>query len=180
MRSPSRPPESNKLLTFVVLSLLSVVLWAITVYVWYQAYLWFEWVTQPTAILTLAVIPLPFLAYQRFTGASGLPMERRTGQPSATPAGAAPAPAPAAAPSTNPLYEWLVWLGNGEQHRGTLVVFIFTFWTILYWSLPTISFTALTFSAWGLLTILGIMILRFFFRPSREVSAANETKSRPK
>ncbi|MBL8055169.1 MAG: hypothetical protein JNK29_00660, partial [Anaerolineales bacterium] len=67
MRSPSRPPESNKLLTFVVLSLLSVVLWAITVYVWYQAYLWFEWVTQPTAILTLAVIPLPFLAYQRFT-----------------------------------------------------------------------------------------------------------------
>jgi hypothetical protein len=183
MRSPSRPPESNQLLTFVVLALLSLVLWAVAAYVWYQAWLWFEWVTWPTAVLTLAVFPIPFLAYRSFTGRTGLPMsaargESPAGATSTTPA--APTSAPTEAPAGNPFTDWLIWLGNGEPHRGTLVVFIFLFWTLLYWSLPTISFGALTFAAWGLLTILGIMTLRFFFRPGREVSASGETKSRAK
>ncbi len=169
MRSPSRPPESNQLITFVVLMLLGLALWAVAAYVWYQAYIWFSWVTWPTSVLTLAVFPVPFLAYSRFTGSSGLPMERHARLGEAGPHGPT---------ATSFVGDWLVWLGNGEAHRGTLVIFIFVFWSLLYWSLE--PFTTLTFSAWGLLTVIGILILRFFFRPSREVSAAGETKSRPK
>jgi hypothetical protein len=186
MRSPSRPPQSNQLFTFVMLSVLSLLVWGIAIGVWYYVcYYWYGW-SERTFPLTFLALPIPFLAFRAFTGSSGLPTERphtEAGAAAPSPAPSAPAAAPSApatAPAANPFNDWLIWLGNGERHRGTMVILIFAFWTILYWSLPTISFTALTFSAWGLLTILGVMILRFFFRPSREVSAANETKSRAK
>lgn len=177
MRSPSRTPEPNQLLTFVVLAILGLIMWGITAYVWYQAYLWFEWVTWPTALLTLAALPVPFLAYRMFTGATGLPTPREA---QAAPAEAASAPASAPRRGTSPVDDWLIWLGNGEPHRGTLVLLVFLFWSILYWNLPGVNFNALTFAAWGLLTIVALVIIRFFFRPSREVSAASDTKSRAK
>lgn len=180
MRSPSRPPQSNQLITFVMLSVLSLLVWGLAVGVWYYVcYYWYGW-SERTFPLTFLALPIPFLAFRAFTGSSGLPTERPHPEPGTAVTPAPAAPPAAGGPARNPAVDWLVWLGNGESHRGTLVLFIFVFWTILYWSLPSVAFTALTFSAWGLLTILGIMILRFFFRPSREVSAGSETKSRPK
>lgn len=194
MRSPSRPPETNQLFTFVMLSVLSLVCWGFAIGLWwYFAYYWYGW-SERTFIMTFIALPVPFLAYYFFTGSSGLPdaiRAARPGQPAA-PTTAAPPTAPASQaahpPSAagrppmaaNGFDEWLVWLGNGERHRGTMVLLIFMFWTILYWSLPTITLTALTFSAWGLLTVFGVIILRALFRPSREVSAPGETKSQPK
>ncbi len=178
MRSPSRPPQSNQLITFVMLSVLSLIAWGAAIGVWYyMCYYWYGW-SERTFPLTFFALPIPFLAFRAFTGSSGLPTERPRLVPGADPAAATPTLAPA--PATNPFTEWLIWLGNGEAHRGTLVILIFTFWSILYWSLPTVSLTALSFATWGLLTIVGLMILRFFFKPSREVSAPPETKSRPK
>jgi hypothetical protein len=195
MRSPSRPPEPNQLLTFVMLALLSVVLWGIAVYTWWQAYIWFRWVTEPTFLFTFFVIPIPFLAYRSFTGQTGLPsgIIRPANPPGTSGSPTAPAapivgPAPS---SSNPppqvvrarviqYDDWLVWLGNGERPRGTIILLILIFWTILYWSLPGVELSALTFSTWGLITAFSVILLRALFRPGKEVSAVGDTKSQPK
>lgn len=177
MRSPSRPPESNRLLTFAVLLGLGLLCWAITIYIWYQAYVWFLWVTPPTFLFTLLAIPVPFLAFKIFTGSSGLPTSGPANPPVGTPAGA-PTPAPSGE-SSNLYNDWLTWLGNGDPHRGTLVILIFIFWSIMYWSMMPL--TAFTFATWGLLTIVGLVIIRAFFRsPGREVPGAADPKSKSK
>jgi hypothetical protein len=178
MRSPSRPPESNRLLTFAVLLVLGLLCWGVTAYVWYQAYLWFLWITPPTFIFTLLAIPIPFLAYKAFTGSSALPTNGASASsPSSSPPAATPAQASAVTGAATS--DWLTWLGNGDSHRGTLVVLVFLFWSIMYWSM--MALTAFTFASWGLLTIVGLIILRAFFRhPGREVPGAAEPKSKAK
>lgn len=175
MRNPSRPPESNRLFTLVLLSVLSLVAWAIAIGLWwYFAWYWAGW-GERTFVLTFIALPIPFLVYWLFTGSVGFEIPARLTRSAGTDAGPA-APAQSAAPARDDP-DLLLWLGKGERYRGVMVLMIFLFWTILYWSLPAVDFTAFTFSAWGLLTILGLMTLRALFRPSKEVSAPGESKS---
>ena len=76
MRSPSRPPQSNQLITFVMLSVLSLIAWGAAIGVWYYVgYYWYGW-SERTFPLTFFALPIPFLAFRAFTGFSGLPAER--------------------------------------------------------------------------------------------------------
>ncbi|MGH2521581.1 MAG: hypothetical protein ACRDH2_03670, partial [Anaerolineales bacterium] len=83
---------------------------------------------------------------------------------------------------------WLTWLGSGESHRGTLVLLVIIFWSMFFWSLPTIQFSVLSFAGWGLISIFLLVLIRsLFFRqttlpaPGQEVPAAKaESKSQPK
>lgn len=49
---------------FIISMLIGLGLWALAVFIWRELYNWFEWVTEPTFLLTFIVIPLPYLAYQ--------------------------------------------------------------------------------------------------------------------
>lgn len=157
MENQNRPPKDNSILTFSLLMLLGLIMWGLAAFVWWRAYIWFAWVTEPTFIVTFLAIPIPFMVYRGFQQATN--------------------PGPTAPPSE----DFVTWLGRGEPYRGAFVFAIFIFWSILYWSLDVIEFNALTFASWGLLTIFGMFIIRQSFQPpSRGVSAVEATKSQPK
>jgi hypothetical protein len=117
---------------------------------------------------------------------------RSIASPGAPPAAPRPADAPpgSGAPQGNGslgwLGDWIRWMGNGEMHRGTLVILVLVFWTILYWNWPSPILSMpliLSIPIWGLFTIFGLVIIRqLFFKqtnlPSQEVSAADQKKSR--
>ncbi len=175
MRNPSRPPESNQLFTIFMLCILSLIMWGVTFGMWYYfGYYWEGW--EPySAALTFFVLPIPFIAYYSFF----VPRNRASGEPP----GPAGAPATPTARPAGPIMDidWITWLGKGDSHRGTLVVALFIFWSILYWNLPSIQFGAVTFSAWGLLTLIGLAVIRTLFRrPGQEVPGSTETKSKAK
>lgn len=186
MRNPSRPPESNQLFTIFILSILSLLMWGVTFGIWYYfGYYWEGW--EPySAVLTFFVLPIPFLAYYSFF----VPRQNRTAPGEPTPGtGSAPAPggmttgpvAPTRLLTPTTDVDWITWLGKGDSHRGTLVVALFVFWSILYWNLPNMQFDAVTFSSWGLLTLVGLAVIRAVFRrPGQEVPGSGETKSKAK
>ncbi len=177
MRSPYRPPSSEEAVSYILVGLFTLVVWGIAAYVWYQAYLWYEFVAPITFLITFLVLPVPYWLYQSF---------RQANTGAVTPASPTAAPGrerAAAPPGLGSWYsDWLIWLGNGETHRGTLVLLVLVFWSILYWSWPNIQLTAFNFAIYGLATIFGMVIIRsVFFRqtnlPGEEVpSASGEAK----
>ena len=74
MRSPSRPPQSNQLFTFVMLSVLSLLVWGIAIGVWYYVCYYWYGCSVRTFPLTFLALPIPFLAFGAFTGSCGLPL----------------------------------------------------------------------------------------------------------
>jgi hypothetical protein len=164
-----------------MLGILSLIMWGFTFGIWYYfGYYWEGW--EPySALLTFFVLPIPFIAYYSFF----VPRQHRTptsgesGPPSTTTGGPASIPIRLLTPTTDP--DWITWLGKGDSHRGVLVVALIIFWSILYWNWPEMQFTAVTFSWWGLLTLIGIAIIRTLFRrPGQEVPGSAESKSKPK
>lgn len=181
-QKPTSPsPDYHKLLVFGVLFFFGLVLWGITIYIWFQAYLWFAIVSEVTFIFTFIVLPIPFWLYYTFIQPAG------EGASPPTETGVAPAaPTAFSARVRSNNGGWISWLGNGEEHRGLLVLFVIIFSSIFYWTLmyqvsPSFSPLrfAFVFSAWGLITIIGtIMIRALFIRQTTgpEVSAAQAEK----
>jgi hypothetical protein len=175
IRRPKPTSNTDSLTAYAVVTFFALVLWGIAIFVWYQAYLWFEIVSEPTFFVTLIALPLPYWFYNNF-------MTQHAAQ---NPPPAANGETPAAAPRPAPLPEndWISWLGNGETHRGTLVFLVIVFWSVFFWSFPGMTFQAFTFAAWGLITIIGTIMIRTLFvrqtsLPSQEgVSANNDKKS---
>jgi hypothetical protein len=181
--SPSGESRRFNALTYLTLEVFALIFWGIAVWLWLQAYLWYAFVADLTFIAVFMLMLLLHLAVFRSLSA-----------PKAPPAAPRPADAPAA-PNAPPANDngavgffggWLRWMGNGETHRGTLVILVLIFWTILYWNWPSPVQTlppALSISIWGLLTIFGLIIIRqLFFKqtnlPSQEVSAGDQKKSK--
>jgi hypothetical protein len=142
----------NRLLTFIMLIVLGIMSWAVAVFIWRELYNWYTWVAEPSFLLTFFAFPLPYFAYLSMINA--MKPDRRGD-------------------------DWLSWLGNSDSKNGTLVLFIFLFWSILYWNWPGIDLSAITISIWGLVTIFGLYLLRatLFRKPGREVPAPETSKS---
>ncbi len=164
--SPSQgsPFSSNKLLAYMVVGIFTFALWGVAYLIWREAYIWYAWVTEWTAVVTLLVLPIPYWVHQSMLpSADG----RRAG-------------------IMGWAEDWLRWMGNGERHRGTLVLLVCVFWSMLYWNWPVPAVRefpfVLTFPLWGLLTIFGLVTIRtLFFRqtqlPGQEVPAPDMKKS---
>lgn len=169
-------------IVFIILLVISVILWVITLYVWYQAHLWFLPVEQWTAIFTLLVPAAPFALYfwlypafaRSYNNMMGVPnLEPVAPPPAATSVPgsvATPAVVPGSAADTGDKGDWISWLGRGERHRGFLVFWVILFGSIFYWSLVTWYFDTLNaqsfttlFSAWGLLTTISTIMVRSLF-----------------
>jgi len=182
-RSNNQPPLNfGQLLAGLAVVAVAV---AVSVWIWWRFWYWdgySELQTLGINLLVLAAIPILYMAYR----AVFQPSSSTTVPPPAPPSGN---PAPGAPPRPTGLFgwadDWLRWMGNGETHRGTLVVLVCVFWSILYWNWPAPDIQrlpfVLTFPAWGLLTIFGLVAIRqSFFRqtnlPSQEVSAAGDMK----
>ena len=156
----------------------ALILWGIAYWVWWFAYKWFSWVTEPMQLFTLLALPVPFWAYQTMFSP-----ERRAARQAAPEAGAA-----GLKPGRLPGLGWLYWLGNGELHRGTLVLLVVFFWSLFFWNWPPVvamvngGSLVFIFSFWGLLTIFGMVIIRSLFSrlPGPEVPGAGDSKSKPK
>jgi len=143
---------------------LSLTFWSIAVWLWLQAYIQFAFISDITFILLFLIVLLPYMSLVRAMGAPG-----------SNPGGA-----------LGWADSWLKWMGNGESHRGTLVLLVVIFWSVLFWnwpSPPVRSYSiALTIPVWGLITIFGLVATRtLFFRqtnlPGQEVPAGDIKKS---
>jgi hypothetical protein len=181
---PNRPSftVTERLVGFVLCGVFALILWAITIWVFNIYLFWFvpdkrwDW----TIIFTVVVLPVPFWAYQAMFSP-----DRRSAHPAATVAGTA-APAAGPRPERLPGLGWLYWLGNGELHRGTLVLLVVFFWSLFFWNWPQVTLLVeegslvFVFSFWGLLTIFGMVIIRTIFSrlPGPEVPGAGDSKSK--
>lgn len=189
---------------FVFSVVIGLGLWALAVFIWRELYTWFEWVTEPTFLLTFLVIPIPYLAYQRLLTqireqealeTIRIELARRAAEAKAAAATAATTPTTGEQKEkrekekqettllikwlTGRRTSWLDWLGNGDANNGTFVLLIIFFWSVLFWNWPGNDWDANTFSVWGLITIFGLYLIRatLFRKPSREVSASETSKS---
>jgi hypothetical protein len=169
-------------LTYIGIEVLALIFWAIAVWLWLWGFISWAFVADITFILVFLFMLLPYVAVIRSIGSPSAPRP-------APPAGENPAPGAPAPPANSPDWAggWLKWMGNGETHRGTLVILVCVFWSILFWNWPDPNLQRmdliLKFPIWGLLTIFGLVIIRqIFFKqtnlPSAEVSAADQKKSK--
>jgi hypothetical protein len=183
MHTPAAEGRRFNALTYIGIEVLALIFWGIAVWLWLQAYIWYAFVADLTFILVFLLMLLPYVAVIRSISSPGAP-------PTAPPAGDRPAPATPSPSdgSSDWAGSWLKWMGNGETHRGTLVILVLVFWTILFWNWPNPNLQSMSlvlkFPIWGLITIFGLIIIRqIFFRqtnlpPSQEVSAADQKKSK--
>ncbi|MGQ0604138.1 MAG: hypothetical protein ACT4QE_20850 [Anaerolineales bacterium] len=193
---------------FIFSLLIGLGLWALAIFIWRELYNWFEWVTEPTFLLTFIVIPLPYLAYQSILNqirehealeAIRIELARREAEAKAE---AATAPTTQTTSDqkekekqkrekekqeTSQLINWLTgrrtgwldWLGNNDPNNGTFVLLIIFFWSLLYWNWPGIDVDANTISVWGLVTIFGLYLIRAtLFRKPSKEVSAPETSKR--
>ncbi len=150
--------------TFSGAQVLALIFWAVAIWCWLQAYTWYLLVSDVTFLVMFIILLFPYTSLMRSFVHTG-------NQPSGIVSWGD---------------SWLKWMGNGESHRGTLVLLVFVFWSILFWNWPNPSVraypTVITIPVWGLLTIFGLVLLRsFFFRqtnlPGQEVPAGDPKKS---
>jgi hypothetical protein len=182
---PNRPSftVTEKLVGYFICGVFALILWAIAYWVWWVAYKWFIWVTEPMQLLTVLVLPLPFLVY-RAVFSPDRPVRPVAPLPMPSPGGVPPAEPPPR--SYLPGLGWLYWLGNGELHRGTMVVLVVLFWSLFYWNWSIVDAMVqrgegvLAFSFWGLITIFGTIVIRSVFSriPGAEVSGPGDSKSK--
>ena len=156
-------PQFNAL-TYSGTQVLSLTFWSIIVWLWLQAYIWYSFVSDISFILLFLLVLLPYMSLVRVAGAPGSHPSGILGWSDS----------------------WLKWMGNGESHRGTLVLLVVVFWSVLFWNWPNPPVQAfplvITFPFWGLLTIFGLVAIRtLFFRqtnlPGQEVPAGDTKKS---
>ena len=180
---PNRPSftVTERLVGFLLCGVFAMILWAIAIWAFNIYLFWFvpdkrwDW----TVIFTIVVLPVPFWAYQAMFSP-----ERRSARSAA---GEAVPGAGVPRPDRLPGLGWLYWLGNGELHRGTLVLLVVFFWSLFFWNWDPIILLVrqgslvFVFSFWGLLTIFGMVIIRSLFSrlPGPEVPGSGETKSKP-
>lgn len=178
---PNRPSftVTEKLVGYFLCGVFALVLWGIAIWVWNTLFYWFVPKTDTrwdwTVVLTVLALPVPFLAY------------RSMFSPDRAIRVAAPA-SDATPQMALPFLNWVNWLGNGEFHRGTLVVLIVFFWSLFYWNWSTVLSMmekgqgVFAFSFWGLVTIFGAVAIRSAFSrlPGAEVPGAGDSKSKPK
>jgi len=181
MHAPGAAGRRFNALTYIGIEVFALIFWAIAVWLWLQAFIWYAFVVDITFVAVFLFMLLPYVAVVRSIASPGAP-----------PAAPRPADAPpgSGAPQGNGslgwLGDWIRWMGNGEMHRGTLVILVLVFWTILYWNWPSPILSmplSLSIPIWGLFTIFGLVIIRqLFFKqtnlPSQEVSAADQKKSK--
>ncbi len=182
---PNRPifTITEKLVGYFLCGVFSLILWAITLWVWRTLWDWFVPPTNTrwdwTIVFTVLVLAVPFLVYNNMFSPD------RPVRPAAPASATAP---DAARRATIPFLGWLYWLGNGELHIGTLVLFVVIFWSLFYWNWSTVQAMIATgsgvfaLSFWGLITIFGTVIIRSAFSrlPGREVPGVGDSKSKPK
>jgi len=179
---PNRPSftVTEKLVGYFICGVFALALWGIAYWVWSVAYKWFIWVTEPMQLLTVLVLPIPFLIY-RAVFSPDRPVRPPTPMPAAPPPAGSPAPRP-----YPPGFGWLHWLGNGEMHRGTMVLLVILFWSLFYWnwslvlSMVAQGEAVLAFSFWGLATVFGTIVIRSLFSwiPGAEVPGSGDSKSK--
>ncbi len=183
---PNRPSftVTERLVGFVVCGVFALILWGLAFWVWNTIFYWFVPKTDTrwdwTLVLTVLALPIPFWVYQALFS----PERRASRQSSAAPE-AASTPTRA---ERLPGLGWLYWLGNGELHRGTLVLLVVFFWSLFFWNWgPVVTMVnggslVFVFSFWGLITIFGMVIIRSLFSrlPGPEVPGSGESKSKPK
>jgi hypothetical protein len=170
------PASENRfsLTTYVWMQVFGLVVWSLSVWLWAQAYIENNFVSDYTFALVFVFQLLPYWFWVRSMVAPRAP---------ATPA---PAPAPGAVRRPSSVADgegWLKWMGKGEPQRGALILIAALFWTMLYWNIPRVQDLPLSVSipVWGLLTILMLSIIRMMSKsggPSGEVSAAADPKSK--
>lgn len=181
MRRSNQSASPGQLLLFLAIFLVAV---TVSGWIWWWFWYWEGYSgLQTFGINLLALAGIPIL-YQLYRGMTRPVASTSTNEPPASgEAGSGTAPRPAGLIAW--AEDWLRWMGNGEPHRGTLVVLVLVFWSMLYWNWPAPDIRSfpfiLTFSTWGLLTIFGLVAIRqMFFRqtnlPSQEVSASGDTK----
>lgn len=192
--------DIRAMIILIACLMVGLMLWGLTVYVWRELYTWFEWVSEPTFLLTFLAIPLPYLIFlslnhtlaeQETLLAIQAELTRRQKESEGSKP-LEPNDKKAAEEKQREEREllkvvnhylkqrtdWLTWLGNGDANNGTLVLLIFLFWSILYWNWPGIDFDSITVSVWGLVTIFGLYLIRAtLFRPGKEVPASDTSKS---
>lgn len=159
---------------------IALVIWLVAVWLWLQAHFWQSAVSVFTFPLVFFLFLLPYWSLARVSGVGGASVAAPGNAPAST---AAPT---SASHSTlhsieDGVNDWLVWLGNGENHRGVMVLMIFIFWSLLYWNWPGMALNVFTFSVWGLVTILGLFVLRAIFKPvapGQGVPGAGDPKSK--
>lgn len=183
MHAPGMEGRRFNALTYIGIEVFALIFWAIAVWLWLQAFLWYEFVVDLTFVAVFLFMLLPYVAVIRSMSAPRVP-------PAPPPAAGSPAPGAPPLSANSPEWGggWLKWMGNGENHRGTLVILVVIFWSILFWNWPDPNLQRMSlilkFPIWGLLTIFGMVIIRqIFFRqtnlpPSQEVSAADQKKSK--
>lgn len=138
---------------YALLFFFSLMTWGITAFLWLQLYTWYAEVTEPTIIFTLPALFLPFVFYSLYRNASGANRNRQ---------------------------DALEYLGNGDANNGVVMIFIFVFWSILYWNIIAEAVTPLNVSIWGLLTIFGMFFIRStLFRDAGKAAAASGNASQP-
>jgi hypothetical protein len=143
-------------------------------YVWYQAYLRYQAVTEPTFFVTFIVsFIITYLLYQFLLYLTQPVDENASTTTVRTLANQA------VAMPTNWFASWQYWLGKGEPQRGTLLVLAVIFASVLFWNSLNLQLIPEHVSLWGLTVIGAILLIRNFFRPSAGgVSVNPDTKSK--
>lgn len=150
---------------YIFLEIVTLVLWIVAVWLWLWAYTVFLLVGQASflAVFTIFLL-LHWVLWRQIRGPIAVDQPGVVGW----------------------MTSWIAWLGNGETHRGSLVMLVILFWSVLYWSVPYIQKTGfvVAFAFWGLVTTFGTIFIRaLFFRrtslPGQEVPGGASTKSRP-
>jgi len=138
---------------YALLFFFSLITWSITAFLWFQLYMWYAEVTEPTIIFTLPALFLPFVFYSLYRNASDQNKQRRQ--------------------------DPLEYLGNGDPNNGVVMIFIFVFWSILYWNFFAEAVSPLNVSIWGLLTIFGMFFIRSTLFRDAAKTATNGNASQP-
>lgn len=137
---------------YALLFFFGLITWGIAAFMWLQLYTWFAVITEPTIIFTLPALFLPYLFYNFYRSATERGPRRQ---------------------------DALEYLGNGDANNGVVMIFIFVFWSILYWNLIAEAVNPLNISIWGLLTIFGMFFLRSTLFRDAGKAAANGNASQP-